>query len=151
MENDKKSRIIPIYKIPKSKYPEIWNTLNNWEWHPALGDKPENWDCTSKSPKEMRDYKHKIIQPLMDFMEASVGIKAMLRYAHVVLDKDESDQMFDDWWDSTQSIPNKLNNFWELRDDVSSNSNHKRVDNLKTVLMILISAILSFLLGFFLT
>lgn len=93
MKNRKSPDTAVIYELPRSLLPEIADRLNQWEWHSALGEEPAGWQSMTK------DEKHKIIHPFMLSIEVTVGKKALLRYHHKH-NLGETNQHFEDWWDS---------------------------------------------------
>jgi len=100
-----------LSKISEDEWPSIHCKLNRWEWDDRLGTKPEDWDdmpswkdkkilwfTTCEEDKKTRT-KFKIISPLNQFIDNSVGAKAVLRYHHIH-NLGRTDQQFEDWWNS---------------------------------------------------
>lgn len=77
--------------IPREQYPEIWNELNQFQWHPALGSAPQGWD--SMTYKEKMPY----IETWNSVLNCSE--KEKLRYHHIH-NLGRTEQQFEDWWDS---------------------------------------------------
>ena len=86
-------QIKQLNAVPRGIYPEIYDRLNSWEWHPALGEAPEGWD--GMTWQEKRPY----IQEWMGHIKSKCSEKELLRYHHIH-NLNRSEQQFDDWWDS---------------------------------------------------
>ena len=80
-----------IESIPREKYPEIWDKLNCYEWHPALGNAPQGWDSMT------RDEKMPYIETWNAVLDCSE--KEKLRFHHIH-NLGRTEQQFEDWWDS---------------------------------------------------
>ena len=40
-----------LIEQPIRRWPEIWNSLNGYRWHDALGEKPEDWEVMPDHPR----------------------------------------------------------------------------------------------------
>ena len=80
-------------QIPRQLIPEVEDSLNHGMWHPALGDKPDGWD--SMEYEKRRDATRVIYY----CVHAKGSKKEFLRYHHIH-NLGETDEQFEDWWDS---------------------------------------------------
>ena len=80
-----------VKSIPKAELPRIWNELNNHQWSNELGEPPASFIEDEYICKELHC--------IMNLIESECGYKALLRYFHVV-ERGDTEQMFEDWWDS---------------------------------------------------
>jgi len=90
-----------VHDLPYETKLEVQYTINRWEWHEALGPKPEGWERMSHKEKS------KIIRPIRHSILMDVGEKATLRYLHK-RQFGATDQQFNDWWDSRREIERML-------------------------------------------
>lgn len=81
-----------LHRIPRSEWPRIYYSINEWNWPDELGTAPEGF-AKGKSFEEAKF--------IMEVIEIKCDKKAMARYEHIMLNG-ESEQYFEDWWDSKQ-------------------------------------------------
>jgi hypothetical protein len=80
------TKTLTLVNYPKETLAEIWNTLNNWEWHSLLGEKPEDWDYLPNfkfTENHKNATKKDIINPYNRQIEEQIGTKECLRYLNV--------------------------------------------------------------------
>lgn len=123
---------------------EIYDTLNEWRWPDALGEKPEGWD------EMTNDEKMPIISPLTKCIRTWAGEKALLRYHHTHNLK-ATDLQFEDWWDY-HHVQRPLNELLEKQGEQKvfyeqcGNDCQKNFEHLKNTLLILIGLLLGHIL-----
>lgn len=77
---------------------EIWNALNTWNWHVALGKEPYNWYELLDYSKEATGLTKKdIITPICKHIESKIGKKECLRWHHK-RNLNRTDVEFEIWW-----------------------------------------------------
>lgn len=124
--------------IPSERWPEIWQSLNRFEWHEALGEKPEAWDSMDI------DQKYSLIHEPMSFIKQMVGEKALLRQGFR-----KDGRGFEDWWDSraVEQLFKKLDDIGRLCKEIAQNSTEKGVEQSKAFVFSLLLFLLGLLLG----
>lgn len=89
-----------LNKFDKKTLAEIWNTLNGWEWHELLGDKPEHFDDMldfHRNKNYKLPTKKDIIDPIARSIRVKIGEKECLRWLHI--NKfNKTNFEFEKWW-----------------------------------------------------
>lgn len=91
---------INLKHFTKTELAEIYNTLNGWEWHKTLGEKPEEWDSLDDYEYfkfENISTKRNIIEPYMQHIKQLIGDKECLKWLHINELK-RSRLQFEIWW-----------------------------------------------------
>lgn len=130
-----------LSKIPKSEYPRLWNELNEGGWPEELGEIPEG-----KPRIEMDGIPYSIFWDAMNSIECQVGRKACLRYSHKR--KGDTDQMFEDWWDSQHDTNELLQSMEKERDYRADHSRNEGSQDGREFIETAFFALLSFTVGF---
>lgn len=70
--------------FPETVLEDIYRTLNTWNWHEKLGEKPENWDELPNYRKPHMDEcetKEDIIRPYMTAIRARIAVDQIYPYS----------------------------------------------------------------------
>lgn len=129
-------------KIPKTEYPRLWNELNESGWPEELGEIPEG-----KPRVELDGIPYSIFWDVMGHIECEVGRKACLRYLHKR--NGDTDQMFEDWWDSRHGTQELLQSMGQERDRRPDHSGDESSHDRRDLILTTILTLLSFTVGFF--
>ena len=79
--------------VPYDTLVRIGHNIKGHIWVDDLPGKPDGWDNMSLAQK------NEWAVPIYDFIENSVGRKALWRYYHTT-ELGRTDVQFEDWWDS---------------------------------------------------
>lgn len=83
-KNVKRVSAEQLADFPESVLEDIYRTLNTWNWHETLGEKPENWDELPNYRKPHMDEcetKEDIIRPYMTAIRARIAVDQIYPYS----------------------------------------------------------------------
>lgn len=84
---------LQLDELPHSTLVRIGHHIGGNVWIDDLPGKPDGWDDMSE------EQKNKWSHPIYNYIEGSVGNKALLRYFHTT-ELGRTNAEFEDWWDS---------------------------------------------------
>lgn len=120
-----------LQRFSFSDLTRIFQKLNVYEWAEELGKPPES---LKTNPLECKELSY-----ICKYIKQRCGNKALLRYYHKT-EFGETDQEFDDWWESTHLFDDPF-------DEVPKRIGEYHTDSKRNYGCLFINCFLSFILG----
>lgn len=143
LEMWEKQKLVKILEeIPKSELPRIRYKLSIFSWVEELGEPPVSFFRNRYACPELLY--------IIEQIDQCCGYKAAKRYEHVEVNGD-TEQMFEDWWDSKcldeiKEVQRQLNNR-DKQCNKTNNDGNNSGSFTKTVLLLNLCALFLVLLG----